>query len=108
MSFKEMIRDEPYLTSADYQTMYSEQCVSVYKLGERWYLGTGIDPKYHPLMGAIGISGCGNCNSNKVKVIAAFSSMDQFEDSAIIADYWHYEIVCEDCGKYTQYSSSED
>lgn len=98
------IRDEPYLTSADYRTKYSEPCVKVKQYGQTWYFGTGIAPEEHPLKGHIGIRGCGNCQSENVKVIAAQRSVSYASGD----QYWDCEVYCEDCGKYTQRAYAEN
>ncbi len=96
--------DEPKFVPKDYKKIYTNPCSKFKEFGQKWYKGTGVSPKGHPLKGHIRFSGCGNCESENVEVIAAqwsvsYASCDQ---------YWDYEIFCEDCGKYTQRSYADN
>ncbi|MFX0102991.1 MAG: hypothetical protein ACFFCS_25715, partial [Candidatus Hodarchaeota archaeon] len=72
--------------------------------GQDWYYGRGIAPDKHPLKGYINFQGCMHCESQKVKVIAAQWSVSYHSGDR----YWDYEIVCEECGQYTQRSFAEN
>lgn len=92
------VRDKPRFVPENYKEVFASPCEKFKESGQEWYKRTGIPPEEHPLKGNIWFSGCENCESEKVKVIAAqwsvsFHSGDQ---------YFDYELFCENCGKYTQ------
>ena len=97
--------DTPYLAPEDYKTRFDAPCIYFpnYKMQD-WFLGTGIKPSDHPLAWRIEFGGCGHCQSNNVLVIAAQYSVHPFSGDL----YWDYEIVCNECGKFTTRSYSEN
>jgi len=101
------LHEKPKLIEEDYKTRYKEPVKKVHKLGQDWYLGTGIAWKDHPLKNYIpewAGTKCKNCNSKNTKIIAAQWSV-AFHSGDI---YWDCEIFCEDCGKYTQRAYAEN
>ena len=68
------------------------------------YAGTGVSLDKHPLNDRIWMKGCGNCEGENVKVIYAHWCVSTASGDA----YWDYEIICEDCGKYTSRSFNEN
>lgn len=95
----------PYLAPADYQTRFTSPCAYFpnYNMKD-WYFGTGIPPAEHPLNWQITFGKCGNCQSDDVLVIAAQSVVHPYSGDL----YWDYEIVCQQCGKFTTQSYSEN
>jgi hypothetical protein len=100
---KKNVSDTPRFIAADYEATYSEPYVKVRQYGQDWYLGKGVRWEDHPLKGYIPKYRWGNCESENVKIIAAqwcvsYASGDQYFDC---------ELICADCGKYTQYSYAD-
>ncbi len=96
----ETITDKPRFIELNYKIRYDKFQILVKKLGQEWYLGTGVVWEAHSLKHHIPKFPCGNCNSENVKVIAA-----QWNVSSHSGDkYWECEIACGDCVKYTQRS----
>ena len=100
----EWVRDTPKLIEANYTSKYETSCEEFQLAGQTWYKGTGVPPDQHPLKDHIWFGTCGRCGSESVLVLAAqwsvsFSSGDQ---------YWDYEIVCVDCGAFTQRAYAEN
>ena len=102
----EQIQDEPRLAPNDWKTRYTEPIVP----GERndydaqTFRGTGVRMDEHPLQRNCNMRGCGNCESENVLVIYAQWSVSVHSGDS----YWDYEIICEDCGKFTSRSFSEN
>ena len=102
----EVVGDVPRLAPSDWKTRFTEKLVP----GEKndWdgstYRGTGVPIEDHPLKRNCNMHGCGNCESDNVKVIYAQWSVSVASGDA----YWDYEVICEDCGKYTSRSFSEN
>lgn len=100
----EWITDNPRFVPNNYKELYSAPCEKIKEYGQTWYKGTGISFVDHPLKNHIWFNGCGNCESNNVKVLAAQWSVSYHSGD----QYWDYEIFCEDCGKYTQRAYAEN
>ncbi|MBD3253910.1 MAG: hypothetical protein GF383_02405 [Candidatus Lokiarchaeota archaeon] len=100
----EWICDSPQLISKDYREKYTSACEKYKESGQIWYKGMGIPIENHPLKDYIWFKGCGNCESNEVKIIAAQWSVHPMSGDR----YWDYEIFCENCGKYTQRAFAEN
>ncbi|MBN2228469.1 MAG: hypothetical protein JW779_02675 [Candidatus Thorarchaeota archaeon] len=102
----EQITDEPRLASKSWMTDCTEPLIP----GENndmlasVFTGTGVLIHAHPLNKRIAMRGCGNCESMNVLVIYAQWSVSTASGDA----YWDYEILCNDCQKYTSRSFSEN
>jgi len=88
----ERISDNPEFIEMDYLNKYKKKCTLI-KGNQDWYKGTGISIEEHPLSKKINMSGCKNCESNNVKVIAAQRCVHMFSGDV----YWDYELFCIDC-----------
>ncbi|MGY5854803.1 MAG: hypothetical protein RTU92_14640 [Candidatus Thorarchaeota archaeon] len=102
----EKVTDVPRIASKDYLTEYD---VPISPADDNdWiamvYTGTGVSIDEHPLNGKIWMKGCGNCESENVKVIYAQWSVSPHSGDA----YWDYEMICSDCGKFTSRSFNEN
>jgi len=102
----EKVQDIPRLAFQDWMTRHSADIVP--DEHNDWdgqiFRGTGVPIEEHPLKGNCSMYGCGNCESENVKVIYAQWSVSVASGDA----YWDYEVICEDCGKYTSRSFSEN
>lgn len=98
------LRDKPHFVPENYKEIYKLPCEKFKEMGQKWYRGTGIPIEDHPLNGHIRFSGCKNCESDDVLVIAAQWSVSYHSGD----QYWDYEIYCNNCGKYTQRSYAEN
>ena len=92
--------------SNDWKTLYDNELVP--DEGNDWdgkvFRGSGIPIEEHPLKENCNMRGCGNCDSEHVKVIYA-----QWSVSVASGDsYWDYELFCEECSMYTSRSFSEN
>ncbi|MFW9907012.1 MAG: hypothetical protein ACFFEF_00435 [Candidatus Thorarchaeota archaeon] len=102
----ERISDAPILTSKDYSKIYQQPLIASEKNEWVWkeFYGTGISIDEHPLSKTCNIHGCGSCRSANVSVIYAKWCVSTASGDA----YWDYEVVCNDCGKFTARSFSEN
>jgi hypothetical protein len=102
----EQIQDVPRLAPRDWKTLFKENLIP--DEHNDWdgqtFRGLGVPIQEHPLKSNCNMQGCGNCKSENVKVIYAQWSVSVASGDA----YWDYEIICEDCGKYTSRSFSEN
>ena len=94
------ISDEPRLADKNYKTKYNKQCINLKDGLEVLYEGTGISPNNHPFKKRIRMWGCRNCDNEEVKVIYVRWVVHPMSGDK----YWDYEIHCEKCNKYSQYS----
>ena len=104
--FYEKIQDIPRLASVDWKTLYNDGLVpdEYNDWDGQIFRGTGVPIEEHPLKDNCNMLGCGNCESEQVKVIYA-----QWSVSVASGDsYWDYEVICADCGMYTSRSFSEN
>jgi len=96
----------PTLIPSDYMFLYEAPCIpdenniDVKKI----YYGTGIPPASHPLNGTIPMRGCAHCGSDNVLVLYAQWSVSVHSGDC----YWDYEIVCQECQKFTTRSFAEN
>ena len=104
--FYEEIREIPRLAPDDWKTQFTEELVpdEYNDYDAQTYRGAGIRIDEHPLKSHCNMQGCGNCKSDNVLVIYAQWSVSVHSGDS----YWDYEIICEDCGKYTSRSFSEN
>ncbi|HUT80825.1 MAG TPA: hypothetical protein VMZ29_06450 [Candidatus Bathyarchaeia archaeon] len=102
----EQKQDTPIMVPKDYLIQYDAPCIASENndYDQKIYRGTGIPPADHPLMGTIPMRGCGHCNSNNVLVLYAQWSVSVHSGDS----YWDYEIVCQDCQKFTARSYAEN
>lgn len=101
MSLDVWISESPQLVPSDYKTCFNSPCECIPdQQGSHfeWYVGTGIAPHDHPLASHIFFAGCAACGSEQVLVIAAQWNVSYASGDA----YWDYEIVCQECHKYTK------
>lgn len=102
----ERITDSPSLVSEEYEKEFDEPILENSNNDWQWseYFGTGVAIEAHPLKDAIKMSGCGECESSDVKVIYGRWCVSTASGDV----YWDYEIVCNDCGKFTARSFNEN
>ena len=100
------VRDEPYFVPKNYKREFKEPCKpdEDNDYDQEYYRGSGISPEEHPENGRINFSTCGNCGSTNVLVLYTQWSVSVHSGDC----YWDYEIVCNDCGKFTTQSYSEN
>ena len=101
----EEVRDTPRLAPIDWETRFAEGLLP--DENNDWdakiFRGTGVPLKDHPMKGSCNMHGCGNCDSDNVKVIYGQWSVSVANGDA----YWDYEVVCEECGMFTSRSFSD-
>ena len=68
------------------------------------YYGSGVDIEDHPLKDRCNMHGCAECKSDNVKVIYGKWCVSTHSGDS----YFDYEVVCEDCGKFTARSFNEN
>ena len=102
----ERVTDTPSFVSEEYKTEFSEPIIpnDDNEMVSREYYGTGVQINEHPLKNHINFYGCGECESTNVKVIYGQWCVSTASGDA----YWDYEIVCDDCGKFTARSYNEN
>ena len=102
----ERVTDTPSLVSDDYESEHPEPIMENSRNDWTWreYYGTGVSMENHPLKDHINFYGCGECESENVKVIYGSWSVSTASGDA----YWDYEIICGDCGKFTARSFNEN
>jgi hypothetical protein len=102
----ERITDIPSFVCEDYASQHPEPIIedSQNDWTEREYYGSGISVENHPLKSHINFNGCGECESENVKVIYSRWCVSTASGDA----YWDYEIICENCGKFTARSFNEN
>ncbi len=102
----ERVNDSPVLASKDYLTNLDKPVYPNDSNEGTWmeFFGTGVPMSEHPLEGYCNFYGCGECKSDNVKVIYGKWCVSTSSGDA----YWDYEIVCEDCGKFTARSFSDN
>ncbi len=102
----EQITDTPRIAAEDWKLRYKEP-ISPSEDND-WitmiFTGSGVSIEAHPLNGKIWMKGCGNCEGESVKVIYAHWCVSPHSGDA----YWDYEIICDDCGRFTSRSFSEN
>lgn len=96
------------------RTFYStdtEPCVMTEFQGQEWYHGTGVRPEDHPGRSVLRIldqhlpgTECGFCQSKNVLVISLQGCVSWNSGDA----YYDYEVKCQDCGKFSSFSYSEN
>jgi hypothetical protein len=101
----ETVTDTPRIASPDYMKM--EKPIEPDE-GNEWtwmqYTGSGVSISDHPLNNRCHMRGCGDCESGNVIVIFGRWCVS----TASGDEYWDYEIRCNDCGKFTARSFSEN
>ena len=102
----ETVEDVPRIASKDYHTLYDKPLVP--DDSNEWlgmtFRGTGVRIDDHPCKNRLHMRGCGECSSNNVMVIYAQWSVSPHSGDS----YWDYEVVCDDCGKFTARSFNEN
>lgn len=99
------ILDSPRLVPANFREIYESPCelIGEFDWLQQIYRGTGITPEGHPAKN-IPFSDCENCQSKNVLVLYTQWSVSPHSGDK----YWDFEIVCNDCGKFTSKSYSEN
>ena len=102
----ERVTDSPSFVSNEFESEYAEPLIANERNEGVWqeFWGTGVPFEEHPLKSHINFYGCGECKSSNVDVIYGHWSVS----TASGDDYWDYEIVCKDCGKFTDRSFNEN
>lgn len=79
--------------------------------GQQWFCGTGVPPAEHPMRGEmraleIGLdhADCLYCGSKDVRVIALQGCVSMHSGDA----YYDYELLCNQCGKFSAVSYAEN
>jgi hypothetical protein len=98
--------DAPSLVPSDYMFLYDAPCIPDEDNSDlsRVYYGTGISPSDHPLKKHIPMRKCAHCGSANVLVIYTQWSVSPHSGDS----YWDYEIVCQNCQKFTARSFAEN
>ncbi|MBD3404628.1 MAG: hypothetical protein GF411_00655 [Candidatus Lokiarchaeota archaeon] len=93
------VHDTPQLASGDYATIFTQPVVPNEDNSgiKKIFQGTGIRIEKHPCKNRIEMCGCESCDSDNVLVIFTQWSVHPFSGDC----YWDYELICNDCGKYT-------
>ncbi|MCP4439013.1 MAG: hypothetical protein GY810_08735 [Aureispira sp.] len=85
----------------------SQACEEIHSsMTELVYSGSGIVPSQHPLNKDLGLSyaSCHNCDSKNIMVIYTKRCVHPFSGD----EYYDYEILCQDCHKFTQVSHADN
>jgi hypothetical protein len=100
------VSDYPQLAAVDYETRYDQPLVpdEDNDLTGMTFRGKGCKIEDHPLKDRTNMHGCEECKSEDVLVIYGQWSVSTHSGDS----YWDYEVVCQDCGKYTARSFNEN
>ncbi len=101
----ERVNDSPVLGSKDF-LQFDQPIIANENNEWTWmeYYGSGVDISNHPLKDRCNMHGCAECKSENVKVIYGKWCVSTHSGDA----YYDYEIICEDCGRFTARSYNEN
>jgi len=106
MGYECYITDSPVFVPENFREAFDTPCDirRADPMDFEWYKGSGVPRDRHPLGGSIKFRACAACESENVLVIAAQWNVHRMNGD----EYYDYELVCDDCGKFTRVSFADN